>query len=123
MPRKIERRMEGTELNEKRSFAIVLGQVLQELRIIKKLSLLDVAVAARISEGTICRYEYGNRIDVALDKMKLSDIESIAKHLRIPDLFTAYKLSFVLGVTLDQLMARCFEVIEEAKRQSKENNA
>lgn len=115
MPRKVNRRMEGTELNEKRSFAIVLGQVIQEFRSEKKKSLLDVAVAARISEGTLCRYEYGSRIEIPLSRMTLKDIEAVAKLIRLPDIFTAYKICAALNISLDQLMARCFEVIEEIK--------
>lgn len=121
MPRKVERRMNGNEANERRSFGVVLGQVLQELRIANKMSLLELAKRSRISESTICRYEYGSRIDIPLNKITVKDVEIINKKIRVPDLFTAYKLAAVLGVTLDQLMERCVHVVEEARLESQRN--
>lgn len=107
--------MDGTEANERRSFGIVLGQVLQELRLSNKLSLLELAKRSRISESTICRYEHGSRVTIPLNKLTVKDVEALNKKVRVPDIFTAYKLAVVLGITLDQLMERCVKVIEEAK--------
>jgi len=107
--------MEGTESNERRSFGVVLGQVLQGLRLNNKLSLLELAKRSRISESTICRYEHGSRVTIPLNKLTVKDVEALNKKIRVPDLFTAYKLAAVLGVTLDQLMEKCVQVIEEAK--------
>lgn len=104
--------------DEKRTFAIVLGQVLQSLRLSKKMSLIEVARLAKISEATICRYEHGSRIDVPLSQMKLSDVEKVVGKIRVPDLYTAYKLSLVLGSTLNDLVAKCIEIIEEAKKEA-----
>jgi transcriptional regulator with XRE-family HTH domain len=108
--------MDGHEANEKKQFAIILGQVLQEMRLARNMSLLAVAEKARISEATICRYEHGARVDIPLHKMTLRDVNKVADKVRVPDLFTAYKIACVMGITLDELMNRCIERTEKARR-------
>lgn len=116
MPRKTQRKMDGHEATEKKQFAIILGQVLQEMRLEREMSLLAVAEQARISEATMCRYEHGARVDVPLHKMTLKDVNKVADKVRVPDLFTAYKIAAVMGITLDQLMDRCIKRTERARR-------
>jgi transcriptional regulator with XRE-family HTH domain len=101
---------------EKKNFAIILGQVLQRLRLERNMSLLDVARAARISEATICRYEQGARVNKPLHEMTLKDVRKVAKQIRLPDVFTIYKISSALGITLDQMMEMCIDIVEQAKR-------
>jgi len=115
MPRKNARKMDGHEAHEKKQFAIILGQVLQELRRERDMSLLAVAEQAKISEATMCRYEHGARVDIPLHKMTLKDVNKVADKVRVPDLFTAYKIASVMGITLDQLMDRCVKRIEQAR--------
>jgi transcriptional regulator with XRE-family HTH domain len=107
--------MDGSEAMEKKHFAIILGQVLQQLRAERGMSLLDVAKSARISEATICRYEHGSRITVPLWELTVKDVNKIVGKVRVPDLFTAYKLSVALGVTLDKLMDLCISLVMTAK--------
>jgi len=116
MPRKTQRKMSTASAHEKKQFAIILGQVLQEMRLEREMSLLAVAEQAKISEATMCRYEHGARVDVPLHKMTLKDVSKVSNKVRVPDLFTAYKISAVMGITLDQLMDRCIKRIEQARR-------
>lgn len=102
--------------HEKKQFAIILGQVLQEMRLEREMSLLVVAEQAKISEATVCRYEHGARVDVPLHKMTLRDVNKVADKVRVPDLFTAYKIAGVMGITLDKLMEACIERIESARK-------
>jgi transcriptional regulator with XRE-family HTH domain len=116
MPRKTQRKMDGHEAKEKKQFAIILGQVLQQLRLEREMSLLAVAEQAKISEATMCRYEHGARVDVPLHKMTLKDVNKVSDKVRVPDLFTAYKIAMVMGITLDQLMEACIKRIEKARK-------
>lgn len=116
MPRKNKKKMDGHEAEEKKQFAIILGRVLQEMRLEREMSLLAVAEIANISEATMCRYEYGARVDIPLDKMTVKDVNKVSGNIRVPDLFTAYKISARMGVTLDQLMDRCVEMIDKARK-------
>jgi len=108
--------MDGTEAEEKKRFAIILGQVLQKLRLEREMSLLALAQKARISEATMCRYEQGSRVGIPLHKMTIADVNRVAMKVRVPDFFTAYKISVALGVTLDELMDSCIDLVEEARK-------
>jgi transcriptional regulator with XRE-family HTH domain len=116
VPRKNQHKMERHEVNEKKQFAIILGQVLQEMRLDRKMSLLAVAKQAKISEATMCRYEHGARVGIPLHKMTLKDVNKVADKVRVPDLFTAYKVACVMGITLDQLMDSCIKRIDDARK-------
>lgn len=119
MPRKETRKMDGGEAEEKKRFAIILGQVLQKIRTELNMSLLDVAKVAKISEASLCRYEHGSRVGIPLHKMTLADVNAVAKQVRVPDIFTTYKIAAVLGLTLDDLMNRCIDLVDEARRKNK----
>jgi hypothetical protein len=82
------------------------------------MSLLDVAQAARISEATMCRYEHGARVDIPLHEMTLRDVKKVAKQVRVPDLFTSYKIAAALGMTLDQLMEHCIDLVAKSKKKT-----
>jgi transcriptional regulator with XRE-family HTH domain len=116
MPRKEIRRMDGHEAEEKKHFAIILGQVLQKLRTDLELSLLAVAEQAKISEATMCRYEHGARVNIPLHKMTIADVNAVSGKVRVPDLFSAYKIAGALGITLDELMAKCTALVVAAKK-------
>jgi transcriptional regulator with XRE-family HTH domain len=116
MPRKETRKMDGHEADEKKRFAIILGRVLQQMRQEREMSLLAVAEMAKISEATMCRYEYGARVDIPLGEMTIKDVDKVADKVRVPDLFTAYKIAAGMGITLDQLMDRCVEMIDKARK-------
>jgi transcriptional regulator with XRE-family HTH domain len=116
MPRKNQRKMENYAAHEKKQFAIILGQVLQEMRLEREMSLLAVAEKAKISEATMCRYEHGARVNVPLHKMTLKDVNAVADKVRVPDLFTAYKIACVMGITLDELMDSCIKRTEQARK-------
>jgi transcriptional regulator with XRE-family HTH domain len=117
VPRKNTRKIDGGyAAREKKQFAIILGQVLQEMRLEREMSLLAVAERAKISEATMCRYEHGARVDVPLHKMTLKDVNKVANKVRVPDLFTAYKIACVMGISLDQLMDSCIDRIERARK-------
>ena len=119
MPRKETRKMGGGEADEKKRFAIILGKVLQRIRTELNMSLLDVAKEAKISEAALCRYEHGSRVDIPLNKMTIADVNAVAKQVRVPDIFTAYKISVALGVTLDQMMNRCIDLVNDARKKNK----
>ncbi len=112
--------MDKTMVEERKHFAIILGQVLQKLRIDREMSLLAVAEQAKISEATMCRYEQGARVGIPLHQMTIQDVNKVANKVRVPDLFSAYKISHALGVTLDDLMARCTALVVAAKKYSQE---
>jgi len=108
--------MDGSEALEKKQFAIILGRVIQKLRLDRGMSLLAVAEHARISEATMCRYEHGSRVNIPLHKMTVADVDKVSSKVRVPDLFSAYKISAALGVTLDKLMDLCTDLIEQARK-------
>jgi transcriptional regulator with XRE-family HTH domain len=99
--------------NEHIRFALIFGRVLRELRTLKNLSLHQLSDKCGVDVTTICRYEHGATIPVALSVLSDKEIDELGKKARTPDILRAHKILSALGVSLDAAIKKCLDYLEE----------
>lgn len=85
-------------MDERQAYAAVAGQVLSQLRALRRLSQEAVAARAGLSQSTLSRFEKGQTL---------------------PDVYEVRALALALGHTAHQLMARIEDAYERTKSAAK----